>query len=184
MSRLSAIAFLAGLWLTVCAAGADACYCGAARYRCCWQPQCCIAVKTCQEVVYEEQQRTFYKTVYEEVIDKVVVDAVKYVEDTEYRCCKCTGQQPKTPECCPPASTCAPAACASPSAAEMETVEYLRKVPHTVYRPVSYQKTQERPRVVVKQVPYTVTVCVRKVVYKQVPVEVCAPVPQCCEPCE
>jgi hypothetical protein len=195
MRRLFVIALIAGLLPLFGTAAADACYCGAARHRCgkekscsrtkhsCCQTQCCTVAKTCQEVVYEEQERTLYKTVYEEVVDKVVVNAVKYVEDTEYRCCKCTVWQPKQPDACEPVKSCAPAACGpSATCADMEQVEIMRKVPHTVYRCVCEQKTEDRPRVVVKQVPYTVTVCVPKVVCKQVPVDVCAPVPQCCAP--
>jgi hypothetical protein len=142
-------------------------------------------MKTCQEVVYEEKQCTFYKTVYEEATDKVVVNAVKYVEETEYRCYKCMVWQPKETGACEAVKSCAPAACA-PSAActEMVQVECIRKVPHTVYRRVCEQKTEERPRVVVKQVPYTVTCCIPKVICKQIPVEVCAPVPQCCTPAD
>jgi hypothetical protein len=122
--------------------------------------------------VYEEKQITLYKTVYEEVMDKVVVDAVKYVEETEYRCVKCTVMQPKQANACGPVKTCAPASCC-----ETAPVEIMRKAPFTVVRAVSYQKTEERPRVVEKQVPYTVTVCV-----PQVPVDVCSPVPPCCAP--
>jgi hypothetical protein len=196
MRRLLVITFIAGLLQTLGTMTADACYCGAARYRCgkqsscsrtkhcCCPSQCYPAMKTCQEVVYEEKQCTFYKTVFEEVKDKVVVKAVKYVEDTEYRCCKCTTQQPKESACCEPVKSCAPAAACGPPATctEMAPVECIRKVPYTVCRPVCYEKTEERPRVVVKQVPYTVTCCVPRVVCKQVPVEVCSPVPQCCAP--
>jgi hypothetical protein len=188
MRKLFVIAFVAALLPMFATVTADACYCGAARHRCCKQTSCCPtpccapATCGCQEVIYEEKEMTLYKTVYEEVMDKVVVDAVKYVEETEYRCCKCTVMQPKPANPCEPAKTCAPAAC-GPCAApctEMVPVEILRKVPHTVYRPVCYQKVEERPRVVVKQVPYTVTICVPKAVSKPIPV--CAPVPKACAP--
>jgi hypothetical protein len=191
MRRLSVIATVAGLLLAFVAATADACYCGAARHRCCKERTCCQATPccqapgcceptTCQEVVYEEKQMTLYKTVYKEVMDKVVVNAVKYVEETEYRCCPCTVMQPKQANPCEPAKTCAPAACAPEICAEMVPVQILKKVPHTVYRCVCYQKTEERPRVVVEQEPYTVTICVPKVVCK--PVDVCSPAPLCCAP--
>ena len=186
MRRLMVIGFLAFLLQVVGALTADACYCGAAQHRCRRAPSCnscCTVMKTCQEVVYEDKECTFYKTVYEEVMDKVVVNAVKYVEDTEYRDSKCTIWQPKETGACEPVKSCAPAACA-PSAVctEMVPVECIRKVPHTVFRCVSYEKVEERPRVVAKQVPYTVTCRVPKVVCKQVPVDACAPVPQCCAP--
>jgi len=192
MRRLFVIIALASLLQVLGATTADACYCGAARRCCCkqtcctWakdcccQQQCCTVTKTCEEVVYEEKKVTLYKTVYKEVIDKVLVNAVKYVPDTEYRMVKCTTMQPKEAGCCEP---CAPAACGpAATCTQMAPVECMRKAPFTVYRCVCYQKTEDRPRVVVEQVPYTVTCCVPKVVCKQVPVEACAPVPQCCEP--
>jgi hypothetical protein len=143
-------------------------------------PSCCNAPQPCQEVLYEEKQCTFYKTVYEQVMEKVTVNAVKYVEETEYRCCNCTTWQPRQDTCCAPVKACAPATC-GPAAvgSEMAPVQCVRKVPYTVCRPVSYQKTEERPRVVVKQVPYTVTCCVPKVVGGA-----CAPAAQCYAPCD
>jgi hypothetical protein len=179
MRRLFVMMALASLLQVFVATTADACYCGAARHRCC-KPACCTATKTCEEVVYEEKQITLYKTVYEEVVDKVVVDAVKYVPETEYRCVKCPTSQPNEAGCCQPCApaTCAPTATCAPAA----PVECMRKVPFTVYRCVCYQKTENRPRVVVKQVPYTVTCCVPKVVCKQVPIDVCAPAAPCCAP--
>jgi hypothetical protein len=186
MRRLVVIGILAFFLKAVGVPTADACYCGAMQH-CCHRVQscdsCCTVMKTCQGVVYEEKQCTFYKTVYEEVKEKVVVPVVKYVEETEYRDTKCTIWQPKETGACEPVKSCAPAACASPTVStEMTPVECIRKTPHTVYRCVCEQKTVERPRVVVKQVPYTVTCRVPKVVCKQVPVEVCAPAPQCCVP--
>ena len=165
---------------------AQACYCGATRYCCCkrtcCQMQCCTVMKMCKEIVYEDKPCTQYRTVFEEVVEKVPVDAVKYVEETAYRCAPCTIYQPKQPATGP----CAPAACASPcTCAETTPTQVLRKVPYTVMRPVSYQKMEERKRVVSKQVPYTITLCVPKEVYREVPVTVCCPVPCCrtCKPC-
>jgi hypothetical protein len=189
-NSIAAIAIGAAL-LAVGVSTADACYCGANRCRIrhcacrcqaatCCQMQCFTVMKTCQEVTYEERQCTQYKTVYEEVIDKRVVDAVKYVEDTEYRCVPCTICQPRQPAICEPAKTCAPAASCESTCCEK--VQVLRKAPITVYRPVTYQKVEETPRVVTKQVPYTITLCEPKVVYKQVPVTICCPVPCCCKP--
>jgi len=141
-------------------------------------------MKTCCETVYEEEVRTFYKTVYEDVVDKVPVDAVRYVEETQYRCQPCTIWQPRPPEACGPIKACGPATCCAPSSCcDMVPTQILRKVPYTTYRPEHYQKIEERPRVASKQVPYTITVCVPKVIYKQVPVTVCCPVPCCGKPC-
>jgi len=141
-------------------------------------------MKTCCETVYTEEERTFYKTVYEDVVDKVPVDAVRYVEEIQYRCQPCTIWQPRPPEACGPIKACAPASCCAPSSpCEMVATQVLRKVPYTTYRPEHFQKIEERPRVVSKQVPYTITVCVPKVIYKQIPVTVCCPVPCCGRPC-
>lgn len=173
MRRLLVVTMVASVLLLIGAVTADACHCGAAR-RCCCQPSCCTATPTCQEVEYDEKQITCYKTVYEEVMEKVVVDAVKYVEDTEYRDVVCTVCQPCASNPCEQVKTCAPATCAP-----MTQVQCVRKVPYTVYRPVAYQKTVERPRVVIKQVPYTVTCRTPKPVCKPVPVDVCAPAKPC-----
>ena len=170
---------------------ADACYCGVLRFPCCRPAsccptacgQCCTVMKTCQETVYEEYEVTAYKTVYEEVIDKKTVPAVRYEEQTAYRYRKCAIAEPQpcegcascaAPQSCAPAESCGPApCCAAP-------VECIRKVPYTALVPVEYEKVIERPRVVAKQVPYTIICCKPKVVYKQVPVRVCCPMP-CCE---
>jgi hypothetical protein len=173
---------------------ADACYCGAARYCLCRRvrrpataapccaKQCHTVMKTCCEVVYEEVERTLYKPEYQEVVEKVPVDAVRYVEGTAYRCASRTVWQPGQPQPCGPAKTCAPAACGQPSSGcGMVPVQVLRKVPYTTARAEHYQKIEERRRVVVRQVPYTITLCVPKVVRKQVPVTVCCPMPCCCD---
>lgn len=169
---------------------ADACYCGAARYRCC-QRTCCPAVpcalqcytvmKTCQETVYEPKECTFLKTEYENVVDKIPVCAVKYVEDTRYSYVCCTIMQPREHPC-PEPKACAPADCGGPrTCTTMEPVTCIQKVPQTVFRPVCYQKIEEVPRVVTKLVPYTMTCYEAKVITKQVPVQVCCPVPCCCK---
>ena len=177
----------------VCGIGsvADACYCGAARYRCCRQACCCTpccsqpcctvtVMRTCQEVVYDEVEQTCYKTVYEEVVENVPVDAVRYVEGTAYRCAPCTVMQPCSPQACGPAKTCAPAASQPAPCCDMVPVQVLRKVSYPTATPQHYQKMEERKRVVAKQVPYKITVCVPKVVYRQVPVTICCPLPSCC----
>jgi hypothetical protein len=168
---------------------ADACYCVAARHchrRPCmsWEEPCCVVnvMQTCQEVVYEEQQQTCYKTVYAEVVEKVPVEAVKYVEGTAYHCAPCTVMQPCQPPACGPTRTCAPAACGEAApCGELKPVQVLRKVPYTTMTPQKYQKMEEVRRVVAKQVPYTITVCVPKVVCRQVPATVYCPIP-CCAP--
>jgi hypothetical protein len=164
MRRLLLVASVLPL---LAAPAADACPCRAARHRCC-QPACCDAAPPCQEVAYEEKQITLYRTEYTEVPEKVVVNAVKYVEETEYRDVVSTVMQPRERKPCEPvAGCCAPAVCN-----EMVPVQCVRKVPCTVLRPVAYQTTVERPRVVAKQIPYTITCRVPK-----------APMPAPCDPC-
>jgi hypothetical protein len=188
MKNALVVPVVAAVLLAIGVNAAEACYCGAFRCRvkCCpavtvgCQMQTCTVMKTCKEVVYEERECTQYKTVFEEVIDKRMVDAVKYVEDTEYRCVPCTICQERQSAPCEPVKTCAPAACGESTCCEK--VAILRKAPVTVLRPVTYQKVVETPRVVTKQVPYTIIICEPKVVYKQVPVTICCPVPCCCKP--
>jgi hypothetical protein len=170
MRRLLAVTMVASVLYLLGAVTANACHCGTARH-CCCPPPCCTATPECQDVAYEEKQITCYKTVYEEVMEKVVVDAVKYVEDTEYRDVVCTVCQPCASNPCEQVKTCAPATCAPTT-----QVQCIRKAPYTVCRPVHYQKTVERPRVVVKQVPYTITCRIPK---PAVPVDVCAPAKPC-----
>ena len=74
------------------------------------QMQYCTVMKTCQKVVYEEKECTFYKTVYEEVVEKKTVPTTKFVEGTAYRCAPFTGMVPKPAAVCEPAKpACAPA---------------------------------------------------------------------------
>ena len=188
MRNLLSASVIAVVLLTIEVGTAEAGYCGAARYHSCrrseCRPTCCqcyTVMKTCKETIYEEYEVTQYKTVYEEVIDKTTVTAVKYVPQTAYRCVPCTIMQPQpcgSCDCCQPAQTCEPAACC-----KMVPVKCLRKVPYTTFNPVEYEKVIEKPRIVTKQVPYTVICCKPTVVCKQVPVKVCCPVPCCPAPC-
>jgi hypothetical protein len=149
-------------------------------------PCCAVTVmKTCQEVVYEEQQQTSYRTEYAEVVEKVPVEAIKYVEGTAYHCAPCTVMQPVAPPACD-AAKCPPAACGQTAPCnELKPVQVLRKVPYTTMTPQKYTKIEEVRRVVAKQVPYTITVCVPKVVCRQVPVTIYVPAAPCCAPaCE
>ena len=193
MRRLFGALAIAVSVLLIGASTAEACYCGALRYRCgrgacrsaadctCCQ-QCYTVMKTCQQVVYEPREVTAYKVVYEEVVEKKTVDAVKYVEETRYRYAPTTILQPRAVPCCEPVEGCAPVECCQPAACcQMVPVQCIQKVPYTAYKPVPYQKTEEVPRTVIKQVPYTVTCYEPKVVCVQVPVEVCCPVPCCCK---
>ena len=145
----------------------------------CGPPPCqpCVKMKICRVVVYDEQERTFYRPVYTEKVEERIIDAVEYVEETRYRCKPCTVLQPK-PSCC---AVCAPAegacgTCAPAKPCEMVEVQILRKVPYTVVVPKNVQKTKKVPRTVVTMEPYTVTVCIPRVAYMQVPV--CSP--PCC----
>ncbi len=145
----------------------------------CGPPVCqpCVKMKTCRVVIYEEEERTCYRPVYTEKIEKRILNVVEYVEETRYRCMPCTVLQPKQ-SCC---AACTPVdegcgACAPAKPCEMVQVQILRKVPYTVVVPKSVQKIKEVPRTVVTMEPYTVTVCIPRVVYRQVPV--CTP--PCC----
>jgi hypothetical protein len=190
MKKLSTLLMLAAvLWLAGIGA-ADACCCGVARHCCrkvCCSPcqmQTFTVMKTCAKTVYEEKECTFYKTVYEQVVDKKSVPTTKFVEDTAYRCAPFTGFVPKPAAACEPAKPpCAPAQCGAPCN-EMMPVQCLRKVPYTTFKEVAAEKMEEVPRVVEKQVPYTVVCCIPKIVYEQVPVTICCPVPCCTKsPC-
>jgi hypothetical protein len=190
MRKMSTLLMLAAaLWL-VGISTADACCCGVARL-CCRKVCCCpcqmqtfTVMKTCAKTVYEEKECTFYKTVYEQVVDKKTVPATKFVEDVAYRCAPFTGFVPKPAAACEPAKPpCAPAQCGAPCN-EMMPVQCLRKVPYTTFKEVAAEKVEEVPRIVEKQVPYTVVCCIPKTVYEQVPVTICCPVPCCAkQPC-
>jgi hypothetical protein len=189
MKRLSSIGLLAiSLWFFG-VGSAEACYCGIARLRChkvCCQPTCqmqyCTVMKTCEKVVYEDKECTFYKTVFEEVKEKKNVPTTKFVEGTAYRCAPFTGMVPKPAPVCEPAKpACAP--CNAPCN-EMTQVQCLRKVPYTTFSEQPAEKVEEVTRIVEKQVPYTVICCVPKTICVQVPVTVCCPMPSCgVQPC-
>ncbi len=105
MRKLLGVPLIAGVLLAIAASTADACYCGAARYRlfrraCCsadyaaCKMQCHTVMKTCKQVVYEKQQYTCYKTCYERVCEQKSVNCVKYVPETRYRECAYTVCKP------------------------------------------------------------------------------------------
>src|SRR3990170_2613216 len=106
MKRLLAIPLITAALLIIAASAADACYCGAARLRCCMREccatteyasckqQCYTVMKTCKEVVYEKRQYTCYKTCYERVCEQKIVNCVKYVPQTCYRECVYTVCKP------------------------------------------------------------------------------------------
>jgi hypothetical protein len=182
--------FVLGLGLSIFALSllgqeqASASFCGVAR--CCHRQcvsccqQCCTVMRTCQETVYEYQDMTAYKIVYEDVETPVNVPAVEYQPAPRVACVPDTVLvQPKPGACppaaCPPANACAP--CAPPS---LVPQNICRKVELPGVRPVDVQKPDVIKRVVARQVPYTVTICIPHVVCKQVPVQVCCPVPCCC----
>ena len=173
--------------LAIAASTTEAGYCGALRHRCCKRAccepaectccrQCYTVMKTCKEVVYEEREETCYKTVFEEVVEKKKVPAVKFVPVTAYRCVPCNCTQPQACGCSESANSCGPVQDCGPT---MAAKQILRKVPYETVKEVSYEKEVETKRIVQKQVPYTVIVCVPTVVCKQVPVQVCCPVPCC-----
>ncbi len=142
--------------------------------------RCCKPVKTCKQIVYEEQQRTCYRPVFKEEMVERVVNSVEFVEETRYRCAPCTVWQPKPPSECGP---CEPADCCGPKKpCEMVPVRILRKVAYTVVVPKCVQKTEKVPRTVVSMEPYTVTVCIPHVVCRPVPVCPCGPPKPPCGP--
>ena len=122
--RMPAIAI--ALWLLGTNV-ADASYCGALRSRCrkaaCFtcQPTCCKVechpvMKKVKEIVYDEEEVTCYRTVYEEVPGEQY-DAVKYEEATAYRykCCDACEQNPSDGCGCSCAE--APRKCSGPTTA-------------------------------------------------------------------
>ncbi len=141
----------------------------------CGPPVCqpCVKTKLCKVIVYDEQERTFYRPVYTEKVEEKTFKAVEYVEETRYRCKPCTVLQPKQ-SCCETEEACG--ACAPAKPCKMVEVQILKKVPYTVVVAKCVQKTKKVPRTVLTMEPYTVTVCIPRVVYKQVPV--CSP--PCC----
>ncbi len=74
MNKLLGVPMIAFILALVSVDTADAGWCGAARYRCCAtccdtcgypavKQQCHTVMKTCREIVYEQQNYTCYKTV-------------------------------------------------------------------------------------------------------------------------
>jgi hypothetical protein len=206
MRSVFALPAIAAVLLCLAQATADAGYCGAtsrcgkhhgskhfckSKTCCCTCQTYCIVMKTCKVIEYEEQPITCYKTVYEEVIDKYVINTVEYVEAPSARCAPCTIWQEAPPKV-PCDGGKAPCACGKPDCCgtcavcpppELQPTCILRKCVQPGFRCVPTQKVIEKPRVVVKQVPYTVIQCIPHEVCKQVPVKVCCPVPCCCKPC-
>jgi hypothetical protein len=123
-------------------------------------------MKKVKEIVYDEEEVTCYRTVFEEVPGEKY-DAIKYEEATAYRykCCDACEQDPG--DGCGCSCGEAPRKC-------------IRKVPYTTFVEVKYQK-EGPPQIVRKQVPYTVICCTPRVVEKEVEVKVCCPVPCCCK---
>ena len=160
---------------------AFASFCGAARHcscncncaPCC--PQCCIVMRQCQETVYEYQEMTAYKVVYEDVKDKVKVPCVKYEPAPRIACVPDTVLVPPPPPACPPTNPCGP--CAT---LELVPMNICRKVTLDGFRPVDKEEPGECTRVVARQVPYKVTLCIPHIETKLVPVKVCCPMPCCC----
>ena len=79
MKTLLGVPLLAVILSVVMMDTAQAGYCGAARFRLCascceagyapCKQQCHTVMRTCKEVVYEKQNYTCYKTVYEPVVE-------------------------------------------------------------------------------------------------------------------
>ena len=98
MRTLLGMAMAAALLTAVNATVADAAYCGAGRHCCsgscceaaCCPQTCCTVMRTCRQVVYDQQQITCYRTCYEPVCEQKTVDCVRYVPETRYRECTYT----------------------------------------------------------------------------------------------
>jgi hypothetical protein len=97
MKRLLGVPLIATVLLVIAASSAEASYCGAVRHLLCGRAccetgcaapcamQCSTVMKTCKQIVYEQQQYTCYKTCWERVCEQKVVNCVKYVPQTCYR---------------------------------------------------------------------------------------------------
>ncbi len=87
---LGALLLVVGL-VAGSAGSANAGYCGAGTYRACRPAACtfagsyCTVMKTCQKVVYEQQQMTCYKTVYDRVPVTRRVLCTKYVPEVRQK---------------------------------------------------------------------------------------------------
>lgn len=177
MKKSLSAAVIVALLLTVEAPPAGAGDDGPAPSGCAQKPCGAPAMKTCKEIVFEEQQRTFYKPVYKEVMEERVINTVQFVEETRYRCQPCTIWQPKPAGGC---GSCGPADCCAPQKpCEMVPVQTYKKVAYKVMVQKPIQKKEPVPRTVVTMEPYTVTICIPHVICKQVPV--CNPMPCRCK---
>jgi hypothetical protein len=79
---------LAALALMLTPMGADAGWCGLARYSCCapcCQTTCCTVMKTVKCIEYEKQEVTCHKTVWERVCEEKVINCTKMVPETRTR---------------------------------------------------------------------------------------------------
>src|SRR5947209_18202892 len=104
MKNLLIVPLLTAILAVSLAKDAAAGYCGACCYSRCAptcgvnycgaRQQCCTVMKTCKEVVYEQQNYTCYKTCYETVCEPKTIDCVKYVSETAYRTCEYTVCKP------------------------------------------------------------------------------------------
>jgi hypothetical protein len=206
MNKLFGVLVLAVVFSAGIASNAQACHCGMARRACCYEStscceapvQYCTVMKTCREVVYQQQQHTCYRTCYDAVCEQKTVTAVRYVPETHYRQCVETYCRPvyetaerevcytvcqpvtemRTVRVCSghwetqPVPTCAPAACTpcGPAAA-VQTCQ--------VWKPEIIEKqvpcTRYVPQTMTKKVPYTTCRMVTEQRTHQVPYTVCRP---------
>ena len=101
MKATVSVPIFAALVLAVAPTRADAGYCGAARYSGCVPCSynqdaggaCCTVTKTRRRVVYDRQQVTCYKTVYDRVCEDRVINVTRYVrekrmKEVNYTVCK------------------------------------------------------------------------------------------------
>ena len=103
MRSLLTLPIIAILAIVMSAENASAGCCGAASYtRCntepasygCAKRQCQTVMKTRKRVVYEKQQYTCYRTVYDTVYKDKVVNHTRYVRETHYRTRNYTVRKP------------------------------------------------------------------------------------------
>ena len=101
MRFLRGVPILAVVLVALAAKSAPAAYCGAASYSrcgcskvvsdCCEPQQCYTVMKTCRQVVWEQEQCTSYRRVYETCYEDRVINCVKYVPETCFRECRYSG---------------------------------------------------------------------------------------------
>jgi nitrogen fixation protein FixH len=166
MSKLLGAMLFVVLSITLMSSTVNAAYCGAARFRC-FRPivqdyaairmQCGTVMRSSKKIVYDQQEYTCYRTVYDRVVTPRTVTRTQYVREMQYREMNYTVMKPVW---------------------ERKT----RMVNYTVMRPV--YETREKTYTVMKpvwethtrEIPYTFNRPVYETRERQVPYTVSRPV--------